>query len=497
MSLSRRDFLRLGGVTAVAASATACSAVGRQVAQGQLPETLTPPRSSSSNPLWRLLNRAGYGPRPGSYEEAQEMGFAAYLEQQLHPDAIEDTAADLFLRNLSLYQMDIDQLLGQEERDAALELTWATAVRAIYSRRQLYEAMVAFWTDHFNIYLRKNEVMPFLKLVDDRDVIRPHALGRFSDLLTASAHSPAMLVYLDNVRNVAGDPNENYARELLELHTLGVNGGYTQQDVQELARALTGWTVGRRGRSQGKFQFVASQHDHEAKSILGRTLPAGQGAKDVEEVLAMLAAHPATAEFIATKLVRRFVADDSPPELVAQVAQTFLQTDGDIKSMLRVIFLSAEFAAAPPKLKRPFTFMVSALRAVGADVGLSRELGNWLRRLGQPLFQWPPPDGYPDTANAWAANLLPRWNFAQALVNQGIPRTRAPLADLAQSANARRSSAVLALFAGLTLGRTLTPDEAQPLAAYVGSEMADDPATRQRLRDAVALLLASPAFQWT
>ncbi|MCB8991621.1 MAG: DUF1800 domain-containing protein, partial [Ardenticatenaceae bacterium] len=317
------------------------------------------------------------------------------------------------------------------------------------------------------------------------------------DLLTASAHSPAMLAYLDNTRNVAGDVNENYARELMELHTLGVNGGYTQQDVQEMARALTGWTVGRRGRNQGKFQFTAEQHDKAAKTVFGLSLPAGQGAKDVDDVLAMLAAHPATAEFIATKLVRRFVADDPPASLVAQVSQTFLQTDGNIKAMLRVIFLSDEFAAAPPKLKRPYTFMVSALRAVGADVGVSRELGNWLRRLGQPLFHWPPPDGYPDTAADWAANLLPRWNFALALVNGRIPRTTAPLTDLAQSANVDSGTAVLDLFAGLTLGRSLTPAEVQPFTTYVGSAPLDNPATRQRLHDAVALLLASPAFQWT
>lgn len=501
MPISRRDFLKIGGGTVVA-SLTACSEVGRQMAQRDLPLVLTSANdtpdaaTAQRSAAWRLLNRAGYGPRPGDLERVASMGLTAYVEEQLAPEALDDTPADLMLRQLTLYPMDIDQLLNQEVRDAAAELMWATMSRALYSRRQLYEAMVEFWSDHFNIYLRKSAIMPFLKIVDDRDTIRPFALGKFRDLLHASMHSAAMLVYLDNARNIKGQPNENYARELMELHTLGVAGGYDQKDVQEVARALTGWTVGRRGIRQGQVILQMAQHDAEAKVILGCTLPAAQGEQDIADVLDILAAHPATARFIATKLVQRFVADDPPLPLVEQVATTFQETDGDIKQLLRLIFLSEEFMTAPPKLKRPFTFMVSALRALGADVGRSRQLAGWTQTLGQPLFQWPPPNGYPDIAAAWANNLLPRWNFAQALVNGRISQVTVPLAEFVQRSSAQDVLGVLDLFAGLTLGRSLTPAATLLYTDYAGSGSLSDVSVRQHLRESVALMLSSPDFQW-
>ncbi len=247
-SLSRRDFLKLGGLTAVTTTATACSVIGRKIDQGELPASLPLPpvepvadnAAPSADPLFRLLNRAGYGPRPGDLQKARQMGFATYLDEQLNPTAIEDNALDLIERNLTFYHMDYSELAEQEAKDVMPELIGATLARAVYSKRQVYEAAVEFWSDHFNIYARKNKFMAALKIMDDRDVIRPFALGNFRDLLGASAHSQAMLVYLDNVRNGKDNINENYARELLELHTLGVHAGYTQQDIQEVARVLTG-----------------------------------------------------------------------------------------------------------------------------------------------------------------------------------------------------------------------------------------------------------------
>ncbi|HFQ94670.1 MAG TPA: DUF1800 family protein, partial [Anaerolineae bacterium] len=346
MSLSRRDFLKLGSLTAVAAGTAGCSAIGRELAQGKLPADLTLPAPDTAvaapDPILRLLNRAGYGPRPGDLERARQMGLAAWLEEQLDPDSIEDTAADLLLRNLTLYQMDVTQLIEQDRKDATVELIGSTIFRTLYSRRQLYEALVEFWSDHFNIYLRKNQVMPLAKIIDDRDVIRPHALGKFRDLLWASAKSQAMLIYLDNARNTKEHPNENYARELLELHTLGVNAGYTQADVQEAARILTGWTVRRRGRQAGQVVFREDAHDFGQKTVLGQTF-AGQGEAELDELLEMLATHPATAQRIAFKLARRFVADEPPEELVQRVTEEFTATDGDVKAMLRVIFLSEAF----------------------------------------------------------------------------------------------------------------------------------------------------------
>ncbi len=499
--LSRRDFLKLGSVTAVTATATACSVVGREVAQRDLPESLSVPTPESGgtavNPIWRILNRAGYGPRPGDLERVTAMGMAAYVDEQLNPDAIDDPAADLIERNLSLYHMDIGQLTAQEEKDAARELIGSTIARALYSKKQLYEAMVEFWSDHFNIYLRKNQFMPFLKIIDDRDVIRPHALGKFRDLLTASAHSAAMLVYLDNVRNSKESPNENYARELMELHTLGVHAGYTQQDVQELARILTGWGVRPRGLREGRVFLNENRHDFGEKKFLDRTFPAGRGQEEIDEALDLLAAHPATAVFIATKLVRRFVADDPPASLVERVAQTFRDTDGDIKAMLRLIFLSDEFAAAPLKLKRPFTYMISALRAINTDLGRSRQIGRWLEMLGQPIFLWPTPDGYPDTSDAWAANLLPRWNFALNLVHNQIPRATPPLEKLVEVGGVDTVDGILDLFSGLVNGRSLDSETQNLFTAYVGNGPISQPETRQRLQDAVALMIASPTFQWT
>lgn len=499
MVFTRRDFLKLGSVTAVAAAATGCSVIGPELARGELPETLVMPPAAVVDPVWRLLNRAGFGAAPGEPTRVRKMGVEAYLEEQLHPESIDDAAADFISSSLTLYHMDPTQLVEQDEKDAMVELIGSTLLRALYSKRQLYEAMVAFWSDHFNIYVRKAKPMPMLKLMDDRDVIRPYALGKFRDLLFASAKSPAMLVYLDNIQNEKSQPNENYARELLELHTMGVNSGYTQDDIQELARALTGWSVGRRGRNTGKWIFNEDQHDDGEKQVLGLTLHAGDGAAGVERVLELLSTHPATANFIATKLVRRFVADEPPAALVDRVTDTFLETDGDIKRLLQVIFLSDEFASAPPKLKRPFAFMVSALRALHTRlrIGRRRAIGDWLLRLGQLPFHWPPPDGYPDVSAAWATNLLPRWNFALALLHGEIPGASPPLEALVQAGHVNAPDGVLDLFAGLGYGRSLTPSERQLFLQYVNSTDLSDPETQNRLKASIALLLAGPSFQWT
>jgi uncharacterized protein (DUF1800 family) len=498
--LSRRNFLKLGSLTAVAVSASACRVIRQEVTQQQLPDLIAPLALAPNDPALRLLNRAGFGPRPGDVQRVRELGLTAYLDEQLQPETIEDNAAALIFRHLDYQQSDISHLLVQDEDDLILELVGATLLRALYSKRQLYEAMVEFWTDHFNIFLRKNEFMPALKFVDDRDVIRPHALGKFRDLLFASAYSPAMLVYLDNIRNTKDDSNENYGRELLELHTLGVHAGYTQMDVQQAARVFTGLGVRQRGSRQGQIFFDETLHDPGEKVVLGRHFPANQGEADIHQLLEMLVVDPRTAVFIATKLVRRFVADEPPETLVQQVAQTYQDTDGDIKAMLRVIFLSEEFATAPPKLKRPFTYMVSVLRALHTDLrlGHGQEMGRWLRMLGQVPFHWPPPDGFPDTADAWAANLLPRWNFALTLVNDQLPGATAPLERLVLAGQADANpDAVLDFFSRLLNGRSLTPSESQQFQHYIGAGSLDDADTRQNLKEAVALMLASPAFQWT
>lgn len=495
MTLSRRDFLKIGSLTAVAATASACQVVGQKQAQIDLPAAL-PPVNGRHPTIFRMLNRAGFGPRPGDMATVSQMGLAAYLEQQLYPNTIDDKPLALMERQLSLYHMDYSQIVEQDAKDAKAELITASVMRAVYSERQLYEAMVAFWSDHFNIYIGKAKFMPALKILDDREVVRPHALGNFRQLLSASARSQAMLFYLDNVNNHQGSINENYARELLELHTMGVNGGYTQRDIQEVARVLTGWGVHQDGVRKGKLRFEATQHDFGEKLILQRPFPANRGAEELDDLLDLLAAQPATAHFLATKLGRRFVSDEPPATLVDEIAQAYQTTNGDIKAMLRVLFLSDVFASAPPKLKRPFTYIVSALRALNTSVGSSRAIEPWLRQMGQLPFHWPPPDGYPDVSSAWATNLLPRWNFALALAHGHIAHAKPPLKKLVAISGATTPSAVLDLFVQLTLNGNLPSPTLPLLTNYVGAGPLTDNPTQERLKDSVAFLIASPTFQW-
>lgn len=505
MSLSRRDFLRLGALTATAASVAGCQVVGRELAQADLPDTLSipdPGAATDPSPLMpnkhlRFLNRAGYGPRPGDLVKIEEMGLEAYLEEQLAYEALDDTAVDLQTNSFNVVLMDVSQLINRDGPEIVRELGWYNMLRKLHSKRQLYEAMVEFWADHFHIYIGKSMFMPALRAIDEREVIRPHALGNFRDLLFASAYSPAMLHYLDNAQNRAAAPNENYARELLELHTLGVHAGYTQQDVAEAARVLTGLSLARRGRQQGQTIFRPEEHDNGEKVVRGELFPAGQGEQDIAQLLEMLAVHPATADFIATKLVRRFVADDPPAALVSQVAETFLQTEGDIKSMLRVIFLSDDFATAPLKLKRPFTYMISLLRALHVDVSNGRPFVRWLRLLGQPLYGWPAPNGYPDESAAWTQTLLARWNFALAIMTNSPRGVTVPLEEIAVAGGINDAHSGLDIFAGVLTGRVLSAGDKTLFTEYVGEGQLNRPETRRRLAEAVALMAASPAFQWT
>jgi uncharacterized protein (DUF1800 family) len=531
-----------------------------------------------------VLNRLGFGARPGEVERVKAMGVDKYIELQLHPEKIDDSVSEAKLQNLETLRMSTaelyekypqpGQLLNQLQRRGALpadlaaardnrvkgganaanpnqartgetmpnemagptnanaagtnapnpnaaaanqvnpnsaqyrqavmeyyrennlrpaqfltgELQMSRILRAVYSERQLQEVLVDFWTNHFNVFANKGADR-WLLTSYDRDTIRPHTLGKFYDLLLADARSPAMLFYLDNFQSVSPDAqpprqlrmgggplaqirmsnnpqqqrpqqqqrrgiNENYARELMELHTLGVDGGYTQKDVQEVARCFTGWTIiAPRGagaaaqaimnprvaemvrNNPGTFVFRPGVHDNGEKIVLGHKIPAGGGEKDGLMVLDILAHHPSTAKFIATKLVRHFVSDDPPPALVDRVAQTYLKTDGDIREMLRTIFFSPEFnspEAYRAKVKRPFELAVSAVRTLGADTNGGPQLHQWIARMGQPLYGFQTPNGYSDTAENWVNTgaLLERMNFALALVTNRIQGTRVDLSRL-------------------------------------------------------------------
>jgi uncharacterized protein (DUF1800 family) len=442
------------------------------------------------------LSRLTFGPRVEERAHFQKIGLQAWVEEQLDFQSINDLECDLQLNPFKTLTMDANELEaisnelfdGYDRETIPNELRQATLLRQVYSRRQLYEVVTEFWSDHFNIYIEKGNCF-YLKTVDDRQVIRKNALGSFRDLVWASAHSPAMMIYLDNQANEKSAPNENYARELMELHTLGVDGGYSQQDVMELARCLTGWNV-KEHFWIGDFVFKEDLHDTGIKNVLGISLP-NAGIKEAEQVIEMLVAHPSTARFIATKLARRFIADDPPPEIIEKAAQTFLTTEGDIQSVLRVILLDG-LPLAQPKYKRPANFALSALRMlnVGTD---GTGVQDYLLRMGQTYFNWPTPDGYPDHSKAWQGNLMPRWQFAFELIRGEIKGTKTGLRALMDVSNALSLQGEADAVSSLLLGA--------PLAASIRDELIDSilsagASEEETLQIVTASLISSPAFQW-
>lgn len=330
------------------------------------------------------------------------------------------------------------ELANGPQQVVARDLVDGKLLRAVYSSRQLEEVLADFWFNHFNVYLDKG-ADHYLVTEYERDAIRPRVLGRFRDLLEATAKSPAMLFYLDNWQSVGPNSpaarvrgnrqrrglNENYGRELMELHTLGVDGGYTQKDVTEVARCFTGWTIQQPQRG-GKFFFNPRMHDTGEKVVLGVTIPPGGGMEDGERVLDILSHSPATAHFISKKLAMRFVADQPPPALVDQMAQTFLKTDGDLREVMRTMLKSKEFwsvGAYRSKLKSPLEMVASAVRAVNGDVDFAFALANQLAQLGEPLYRKIEPTGYSNSSQEWlnSAGLLARMNFALQLAGNKVP----------------------------------------------------------------------------
>jgi len=492
MSLSRRDFLKLGALVTASAALSSCVPVYRRLA-GNLPAV---PWAALNEHDFIALNRLTFGARVEERARFAEIGLQAYIEEQLAFDSINDFDCDLLLNPFKTLNMDANELEGisnqifdnYDREKVPSELRQATLLRQLYSKRQLYEVMTEFWSDHFNIYIEKGNCF-YLKTVDDREVIRKNAMGSFRDLVWASAHSPAMLVYLDNQANEKSHPNENYARELMELHTLGVDGGYSQQDVMELARCLTGWTV-KEHFWLGDFVFKDELHDTGVKKVLGRTVqPSGE--KEAEQVIEMLVTHPSAARFIATKLARRFIADNPPQVIIEKAAQTFLKTNGDIKSVLRVILLDG-LPLVQPKYKRPANFVLSALRMLNAETD-GAAINESLLRMGHMYFNFPTPDGYPDHSEAWQGNLMPRWQFAFELIRDEIAGTKTGLKALMDISGAdglhEKVDAVSSLLLGAPLSR-ITRDE------LIDSVISAGATEEETLQIVTAGLLASPAFQW-
>ncbi len=526
--------------------------------------------------ILNALNRLTFGPRPGDVAAVKKLGYNRWLQSQLNPDSIPDTAIEKQLSSLSLLNADPDTLLlayqvqngnirrfimqmrarqeGKElkgnaadevkisEREkrnveefqasgldigasqqALGELTAAKLARAVDSNRQLQEVLVDFWGNHFNLDINKGPVQ-VLKVLDDRDTIRPNIMGTFRELLGASAHSPAMMWYLDNAKSTAGYTNkktnktrgglnENYAREIMELHTLGVDGGYTQKDVTEVARAFTGWGTGGRQSDNG-FRFNPGAHDNGEKTVLGVTIPAGGGQKDGEMVLDILAAHPATAKHIAFKLCQRFIADAPPQAAVDAVARAFTNSKGNLKKTYAALFATPEFSsegAYRAKIKSPLEFAVSAVRALDGSFALPdpdnprqqqwlvligrsardrnnnpnlprRPMATEIANMGQPLWGYQAPTGYPENSQEWVSSsaLIARLNFAIGL-------TSGRIGDVALDKDTFRNTSVNEVAKSLLS----EPLSAQSIAT-IEDEIKTSPGDGARLR---ALVLGSPEFQ--
>jgi uncharacterized protein (DUF1800 family) len=339
------------------------------------------------------------------------------------------------------------QMANGPQQMVARDLSEGKLLRAVYSNRQLDEVLSDFWFNHFNVYLDKGADR-YLVTEYERDVIRPHVLGKFKDLLMATAKSPAMLFYLDNWQSVGPDApqfrgkkgarglNENYGRELLELHTLGVDGGYTQHDVTEAARCFTGWTILQPQRG-GEFTFNQRVHDRGEKTVLGVKIPAGGGMSDGEKVLDIVAHHPATAHFISKKLAMRFVADEPPAAVVDRMAATFLKTDGDLRAVMKTMLESKEFfseGAYRSKLKSPLEVVASAVRAVNGEIDYAFPLATQVSQLGQPLYRKQEPTGYSNSSMEWlnSGGLLARMNFAIQLADNKVPGVKVDAGKLAK-----------------------------------------------------------------
>jgi uncharacterized protein (DUF1800 family) len=538
---------------AAAPEASAAAIPPRAAAGLALPDSaLTPDQR-----ILHVLNRLGYGPRPGDVERVRRMGIAAYIERQLNPRDIPDAVTERAVagypalalstaqlvheyplpspqvrQRLAQGQMsrpDMMQMYPLERRPAviAAQLQAARITRAVMSERQLEEVMVDFWFNHFNVYAQKGAVR-WMVPAYEREAIRPYALGRFRDLVLATARHPAMLFYLDNWMSTRADLvvprgpnagrrlglNENYARELMELHTLGVDGGYTQQDVVEVARCFTGWSIDR-PQQGGGFIFRSLAHDRGTKRVLGQVIPAGGGEQDGERVIDILVRHPSTARFIATKLARRFVSDDPPPALVQRAADTFQRTDGDVRAVLTTIFTSPEFwspEAYRAKIKTPLEVVASAVRSLdgrvdvagaGPFAGGGLPLAREVAKLGEPLYEAQPPTGYPDRAEAWVNTgaLLGRMNFALGLAHNRVRGTRVDLADLLGGADRREPTQVLDRLLALVLHGEATTRTRRVLASELESpEITRTTAYDRAPKDTdveklVALVLGSPEFQ--
>src|ERR1700677_11381 len=572
--------------------------------KGKLPIT----ELTEDEAIMHAMNRLGYGPRPGDVERIRKMGLEKWVDQQLHPDSIDDAALDQRLQRYPTLNMSAkklieeypqpgqvikkegitkeqyEQQMKEKQRDAesqvivtgnenldkaqqqlaklqgpgriVAELSMAKVDRAVYSNRQLQAVMEDFWFNHFNVFANKAEDK-WLLTSYVRDTIRPHTMGKFEDLLLATAKSPAMLIYLDNSESadpnavrrmeaekemrhpryggafaggVAPTPgtfpgpitsspasgtaapakkkqerglNENYGREVMELHTVGVDGGYTQQDVIQMAECLTGWTV-HEPRKDPEFFYDDRIHAQGKKVVMGRTFNYG-GEKDGEEALKMLANHPNTATFISTELARHFVSDNPPPALIQRMSAEYSATQGDIRSVLKTMIYSPEFWSKETyraKVKTPYELVASTARALNAEVTITLPTAQWVGRMGEPLFLCQPPNGYSDKAETWVNTgaLLNRLNFALSFAGDKVAGATVDLKSMLGDAAVRDPNAALSQAIDAFLADQIAEQTRATLTARLNDPQIlqaslDDPVKQVNEGLIAGLVLGAPEFQ--
>ncbi len=543
----------------------------------------TPPANAAQNNSWagrlpitelneteaitHALNRLGYGPRPGDIERIRKIGLETWINAQLHPESINDDALHSRLAEYPTLSMSPASLIAEYPRpDQAAkklgitvdeyndrikkslhpaqgeraapdrrpnvivnELMDAKLLRAIYSERQLQEQLTDFWYNHFNIFIYKDQEN-YLVTSYERDAIRPNVLGKFRTLLGATAHSAAMMQYLDNFLSADPDSfdrikhstpqqksawktlppiggkrglNENYGRELLELHTLGVDGGYSQHDVIEVAKCFTGWTV-KQPQVSAEFYFDPRVHSIGDKHVLGKKIKA-RGEKDGEQVLDLLVTRPATARHIAYQLAEHFISDQPPAALVGKMEKSFQKSKGDIREVMRTMIYSPEFwsrAVYAAKIKTPFELVASAARAVGADVEAPTQLVNWVSQIGEPLYQCLPPTGYKDNAATWVNSgaLLNRLNFTLQLARNNLRGAQVDLPSRIGSDFGADPKMALDRAADIFLGGQLSAASRATLEKEVTDPQIvraklDDPIQKADLGMIAGLVLGTPEFQ--
>ncbi len=455
----------------------------------------------------RVLNRATFGARPGNIALVAATGVEAFLEEQLAANLREDPAVAWRVNGLGVEQ-DVadapDELSSMSDEQLTRQTTQAALLRAVYSRNQLNEVMANFWTNHFNIYSFKKRGTERIPVEVER-AVRPHTLGKFRDLLSSVSHSPAMLGYLDNDMNRygAGDKvNENFARELMELHTVGVHAGYKQIDVHEVARCFSGWSVGT-GWHLGQFEYHSEWHDPGLKKIpfLYLTIPANGDESDGDTVIDALAAHPATAHYLAEQLCMHFIGA-KPHKIVDASANAYLRSDTSIRAMLRPILfdglLDDDYSA--PVFRRPFDLIVYSLRSLAADSDCGSNIQYHLSNMGEPFDEWPMPDGYPSRAGAWETALLPRWNYSIAYATNSVDGTSINLEEPLNAMHVKDLNHGLDVLLECVTGRPAHSAQISKMRAVI-HQHADGCVKmgmneKDILSEAVALMFASPICQW-